>query len=144
MLWISPLYVVCDEDVCAKAGWTLPDFTSACLEGGARLFQLRAKQASGRALLDAALELGKRVHAADGRLIVNDRADIARLSRADGVHVGQDDLPTAAIRALVGADAIVGLSTHTVSQLETAIAEPVSYIAVGPVFDTATKRTGYD
>src|SRR5262249_60631420 len=69
---------------------------------------------------------------------------IARLAAADGVHVGQDDLTPAAIRMLVGASAIVGLSTHTVDQIERAVREPVSYVAIGPVFATATKATGYD
>ena len=78
------------------------------------------------------------------RVIVNDRADIARLADADGVHVGQDDLQPAQVRALVGADAIVGLSTHTLAQLDRAILEPVSYVAIGPVYTTTTKATGYE
>lgn len=77
-------------------------------------------------------------------MIVNDRADIARLSGADGVHVGQQDLSPGAVRQVVGADAVVGLSTHTVEQLERALDEPVSYVATGPVFGTMTKHTGYD
>jgi thiamine-phosphate pyrophosphorylase len=76
-------------------------------------------------------------------LIVNDRADVARLAAADGVHIGQEDLAAAAVRSIVGDDAIVGLSTHTVEQLERALHEPVSYVAVGPVFGTSTKDTGY-
>ena len=77
-------------------------------------------------------------------VIVNDRADIARLSGADGVHVGLEDLSPRAVRQLVGADAVIGLSTHTVEQLERALDEQVSYIAIGPVFGTVTKHTGYD
>jgi thiamine-phosphate pyrophosphorylase len=77
-------------------------------------------------------------------VIINDRADIARLSGAAGVHVGQDDLTPAQVRAVVGRDAIVGKSTHTVEQLERALQEPVDYVAVGPVFGTATKATGYE
>jgi thiamine-phosphate pyrophosphorylase len=76
-------------------------------------------------------------------VIVNDRADLARLSRAAGVHVGQDDLPPAAARAQLGPDAIVGCSTHSEAQIEAALGEPVTYIAVGPVFGTKTKDTGY-
>ena len=75
--------------------------------------------------------------------MVNDRADIARLAGAGGVHVGQEDLSPAAVRTIVGADAVVGLSTHTEAQIDAGVAEPVSYIAVGPVFGTATKKTGY-
>jgi thiamine-phosphate pyrophosphorylase len=77
-------------------------------------------------------------------VIVNDRADIARLSGADGVHLGQEDLSPRAVRRLVGAAAVIGLSTHTLEQLERALDEPVSYIATGPVFGTITKHTGYD
>jgi thiamine-phosphate pyrophosphorylase len=74
---------------------------------------------------------------------VNDRVDLARLSGAAGVHVGQDDIPAAAARAQLGPAAIVGLSTHTVEQIEAALREPVTYVAVGPVFGTRTKATGY-
>jgi thiamine-phosphate pyrophosphorylase len=82
-------------------------------------------------------------HAAGARVIVNDRADIARLARADGVHVGQTDLPVAAARAIAGDDAIVGISTHDPDQIDAALAGAASYVAVGPVFLTATKDTGY-
>lgn len=81
--------------------------------------------------------------AANAAVIVNDRADLARLSGAAGVHVGQNDLPPRSARAQLGPDAIVGYSTHTIVQIEGAAREPVSYIAVGPVFGTATKDTGY-
>jgi thiamine-phosphate pyrophosphorylase len=77
-------------------------------------------------------------------VVVNDRADIARLSGADGVHVGQEDLPPAAVRALVGDVSNVGLSTHTTGQVDAAVRQPVTYIAIGPVFGTATKATGYE
>jgi len=76
-------------------------------------------------------------------VIVNDRADLAMLAGAAGVHVGQDDLTPADARRLLGADALVGLSTHSVEQIQAAIREPISYLAVGPVFGTRTKDTGY-
>ena len=91
-----------------------------------------------------AAAVAERAHAAGATLIVNDRADVARLAGADGVHVGQDDLSPASVRRIVGADAIVGLSTHTTHQLDAAVREPVSYVAIGPVFGTATKATGHD
>lgn len=75
-------------------------------------------------------------------VIVNDRADIARLAGADGVHVGQTDLSPADVRRIVGDSAIVGLSTHTREQVDRALQEPVSYVAVGPIYGTATKDTG--
>jgi thiamine-phosphate pyrophosphorylase len=81
--------------------------------------------------------------AAGAILIINDRADVAALSNADGLHVGQTDLTPADARTVIGPSMILGLSTHTPAQWESAVSEPVSYIAVGPVFGTGTKDTGY-
>jgi thiamine-phosphate pyrophosphorylase len=75
---------------------------------------------------------------------VNDRADVARLAGADGLHVGQDDLTPRGARAVLGDAAMLGLSTHTHAQIQAAVEEPVSYIAIGPVFGSVTKATGYD
>jgi thiamine-phosphate pyrophosphorylase len=77
-------------------------------------------------------------------VIVNDRVDLALMSGAPGVHVGQDDLPVPAVRALLGPQAVVGYSTHSVEQIDDAARQPASYIAVGPVFPTRTKDTGYE
>ncbi len=76
-------------------------------------------------------------------VIVNDRADIARLSAADGVHVGQEDLDPASARRVLGGAAIVGISTHSSDQVRAASKMAVDYIAVGPIFGTSTKDTGY-
>ncbi len=105
---------------------------------GVRLVQLRAKAASSGALLDAARELVSALPPSC-RLIVNDRADVVLLAGAAGVHVGQADLPPAAARQLLGPDRIVGLSTHTVEQVDAANLAPVDYVAFGPVFATMTK-----
>lgn len=115
----------------------------AFLQGGARFLQLRAKHLpSGEflALCDAVIGLARPLGAT---VIVNDRVDLALVAGAAGVHVGQDDLPVAAARALLGPDAIVGFSTHTVDQVEAALRMPISYLAVGPVFGTRSKDTGY-
>jgi thiamine-phosphate pyrophosphorylase len=130
--------------VCARAGWTLPDFASACIDGGARFLQLRAKQIGGQAFLDDASAIVARAAPAGALVVINDRADVARLSGAAGVHVGQEDLTPRQVRILVGAAAMVGLSTHDAAQCEAGLGQPVSYLAVGPVFGTATKATGYD
>ena len=93
------------------------------------------------------LDLVARVVARAGNrasVIVNDRPEIAMLASAAGVHVGQDDMSVAEARALVGKRAIVGLSTHSVEQAMLALDQPVSYIAIGPVFETRTKATGYE
>ena len=119
------------------------DLAAAFLRGGARLLQLRAKTLPGDALLATASAVVSLAHRHQARVIVNDRADIARLAGADGIHVGQDDLPPATVRALLGEAAIVGLSTHTLEEVERALLAPVSYVAIGPVFGTATKATGH-
>jgi thiamine-phosphate pyrophosphorylase len=106
--------------------------------------QLRAKSLSGDAFLATASAVVQLARRHQARVVINDRADMARLADADGVHVGQEDLPPARARALVGVDASVGLSTHTIAQLDRAILEPISYVAIGPVYSTTTKATGYD
>jgi thiamine-phosphate pyrophosphorylase len=115
----------------------------ACLAGGARFLQLRAKHLQGAAFLDLASAVVAVARSARAIIIVNDRADVAKLAGADGVHLGQDDLSPAAARAMLGPDAIIGRSTHSVTQIEAAATEPVDYLAIGPVFETATKATGY-
>ena len=119
---------------------TLVDRVTAAVRGGATSVQVRLKSATPREVVEITRSIISKVSVP---VIVNDRADIARLSGADGVHLGQDDLGPAAARAIVGHDAIVGLSTHTRPQLDAALREPVTYIAIGPVFGTSTKATGY-
>ena len=109
-------------------------------EGGARLVQLREKHLSPREFYEEALEALRVARTFGARLVVNDRADIARAVGADGVHLGQDDMPPEAARALLGERALVGCSTHSVEQAVAAAATPVSYIAIGPVFATSSKE----
>ena len=134
---------IVDGDAAARHGWTMIDLASAYLSGGVTLLQVRAKNAASGWLLDVASAIVTLAHQAGARVIINDRGDITRLSGADGVHVGQEDLPPASVRRVVGAEAIVGLSTHTPEQVDRAVREPVTYIAIGPVFSTDTKTTGY-
>ena len=128
----------------AGAGWTPLDLARAFLDGGARLLQLRAKGMPSGALLELAEAIVEMADQYEAGLIVNDRVDVARLAGAEGVHVGQEDLPPAAAREQLGPAAIVGYSTHSVAQAEAALREPISYLAVGPVFGTSTKDTGYN
>lgn len=138
------LCAILDEETAGRTGWTLPGLAEAYLAGGATLLQLRAKRASSGWLLDTATRIQKLALGSQAIVIINDRADIARLADAAGVHVGQDDVPAGAAREIIGAERIVGLSTHTPEQLESALAEPISYVAVGPVFPSSTKATGYE
>jgi len=141
---IDPLYAILDVALCRERGLEPLAVLDAFLAGGARLIQLRDKtpsSASRLALADAAVA---RARPAGALLIVNDRADIAAMSRADGVHVGQEDLAVADARAVVGADAIVGISTHDPAQVDAAAKTDATYIAVGPIYGTTTKETGYE
>jgi thiamine-phosphate pyrophosphorylase len=115
----------------------------AYIAGGARILQLRAKSAPSGLFLKWSEEIVARARQAGAILIVNDRPDIARLSNADGVHLGQDDIDPMSARKLVGGNAVVGLSTHSLDQAKAAVGLPVDYVAIGPVFGTATKETGY-
>jgi thiamine-phosphate pyrophosphorylase len=130
--------------VAARAGWTAPALADAYLAGGARFIQLRAKTAPGGLFLEMCEAVVARAHAAGAIVIVNDRADLARFARADGVHLGQDDLPPAMARQVLGGEAIVGYSTHTLEQVRVASRLPIDYIAVGPIFGTTSKDTGFD
>jgi thiamine-phosphate pyrophosphorylase len=120
------------------------DVARAFLTAGAKLLQLRCKSLPSGAFLDLANDILDDARQANATLIINDRADVAALSGADGLHVGQTDLAPADARAVIGATAMLGLSTHTKEQWEQAVEEPVSYLAIGPAFRTGTKDTGYE
>jgi thiamine-phosphate pyrophosphorylase len=139
----QPLHAIVDVEAADRAGWRPAPLARAFLDGGARLLQLRAKGLPSGAFLDLCDEVVALARAAEAQVIVNDRVDLARLSGAAGVHVGQDDLRPADARAVLGDAAVVGLSTHSVSQIEASLHEPVTSIAIGPVFGTHTKDTGY-
>ena len=138
------LHAMLDVDTAERAGWAPADLARAFLDGGATWIQIRAKQLPSGDFLELCDSVVRSAEAHRATVIVNDRADLALLSGAAGVHVGQDDLTPASVRRLLGPDAIVGYSTHTTDQFDAALLEPVSYIAVGPVFGTSTKETGYE
>lgn len=108
-------------------------------KGGALLIQVRDKTSNARDFLESAKAAVIAARECGVKLIINDRADIAAAVRADGVHLGQDDLPVAAARELLGAKAIIGLSTHSLLQAEAATRLGIDYLALGPVFSTGTK-----
>ncbi len=126
-----------------RAGWTISALADAFLAGGARFIQLRCKAIPSSEFLAICEDVTTRARAAGATVVVNDRADVARLAGAAGVHLGQDDLHPEAARRILGDAAVVGVSTHSLEQVRAAAALPVSYIAVGPVFVTQTKNTGY-
>ena len=109
------------------------------LAAGVRFFQYRNKSESRKKTYEQALPLAAAARQAGALFIVNDHADIAAAVEADGVHLGQDDLPPEAARRLLDKDCIIGFSTHTQRQAELAAKLPVDYIALGPVFPTKSK-----
>jgi thiamine-phosphate pyrophosphorylase len=109
------------------------------LAGGATLIQLREKRAPARTFFDEAIEAARLAHAHGAKLIINDRVDIAISVHADGVHLGQDDMPVEAARRLLGEQAIIGFSTHNLEQVKAALDLPIDYLAFGPVFSTTSK-----
>ncbi|HVH54803.1 MAG TPA: thiamine phosphate synthase [Vicinamibacterales bacterium] len=143
---LPPLYPIIDVDLCRMRGLDPVAFAASCVRGGAQLVQVRQKGNAGgtAALLAVVRGVVGEGRAAGTRVIVNDRADVAAMSGADGVHVGQQDLPPSAARLVAGADSVIGISTHTREQIDEAAAGPADYIAVGPIFRTTTKETGYD
>lgn len=112
----------------------------AMLAGGARCLQLRLKDAAPREVLTIAQALRTATTAAGALLIINDRPDIARAACADGVHLGQDDLPIAAARRVLASGQRVGLSTHDLAQAVAGHAAGADYLGVGPMFTTQSKR----
>jgi thiamine-phosphate pyrophosphorylase len=109
-------------------------------EGGAQVIQLREKGLTDRDLLGRAREVRRWTRRAGVLFVLNDRPDVARLAEADGVHLGQDDLPVKEARRILGPDALVGVSTHTLEQLRQAVLDGASYVGVGPVFPSRTKE----
>lgn len=130
------LYVLLTSELCRQD----PVLTAhAAIAGGADVIQLREKTLPHRQFWELARRLRALTLESETLLIINDRADIAAAVGADGVHVGQDDLPVAAARRIVGGDKLVGLSTHSLEQARAAVAAGADYIGVGPMFASPTK-----
>ena len=134
---LPKIYPITDAQL---SGLSHAEQVARLIEGGASLIQLRDKFSAPREFYrEAAASLQiARDHGA--RLIINDRVDIALALKADGVHLGQTDMPPAAARQLLGKEAIIGFSTHNLAQARLACALPVDYLAFGPIFQTSTKE----
>ncbi len=131
------LYVIMDASL-LKISETA--FAQMLAESGVGLVQYRSKAASSRDCFEASLPLAELFRSRGVRFIVNDRADVAALVGADGVHVGQEDLPVEQVRAILGNERCVGVSTHNLEQFRRAAATSADYIAVGPIFPTSSKH----
>lgn len=107
--------------------------------GGATLIQLREKHLPALQFYEHAKAAVAAARKTGAQLIINDRVDVALATGAQGVHLGQDDLPPEAARKLLGNEAVIGYSTHSIEQAQQALTLPIDYIAIGPIFETATK-----
>jgi thiamine-phosphate pyrophosphorylase len=134
----SPLYAILDTALVGTR--SIPSTLDDLLNAGVKVIQYRHKGTFGRENWQECCTLIQRTHAAGGLFIINDRPDMAKLCAADGVHLGQDDVPIDKARWFLGDDAIIGCSTHHIEQFEAALELPVDYIAVGPIFATASKE----
>jgi thiamine-phosphate pyrophosphorylase len=110
------------------------------IKGGAEIIQLREKTASSSDFYEAAQEVMIFARTRNVKIIINDRVDIALAVGADGIHLGQNDLPPAKARKILGANAIIGFSTHNIEQAIKAVKLPIDYLAIGPIFATDTKE----
>lgn len=138
-LVLPAFYPILDVDVARARGLDPLNVLEGWLSAGVRLVQLRAKALEGAAFLELADRCAQRAAATGATFIVNDRADVALLSRAQGVHLGQDDLPPAAARHVITSQGLIGWSTHNQTQVEAASSLPIDYLAIGPVFGTTSK-----
>jgi thiamine-phosphate pyrophosphorylase len=133
------LYPILDIDTLARKNCPPERAAAAWLEAGARVLQFRQKGHWSRAVFEQAERIACLCQQHRALFIVNDRADMAMLLQA-GLHLGQDDLPPRDARRLLGSDAVLGYSTHNAEQLAAAAAEPVTYMALGPIFATGSKH----
>ncbi|MCP4724656.1 MAG: thiamine phosphate synthase [bacterium] len=131
------LYAILDSSFVQKEKY--PETALRLIDGGASIIQLRMKDASMRKILDAARDVSAICRERDIIFIINDYPEIASLCGADGVHLGQDDLPPRDVRRVIPAEMLIGVSTHTMEQAMQAYEESPDYIAIGPVHDTKSK-----
>lgn len=131
------LYVIIDSK--ATKGRDLVYVAKEAVAGGADIIQLHEKETSAREIVEVGRAIRKAIGTESAVFMMNDRPDIALAVEADGVHLGQDDIPVDAARAILGKGKIIGLSTHSLVQAEVAQKSGADYIGVGPVFSTPTK-----
>ena len=134
----TDIYAITDSNL--SLGRPVEVVVGALLDAGVKMVQYREKKKKAGEMLKECEILRRMTAEAGAFFIVNDHVDIAMLVKADGVHVGQEDLPVARVRELVGEDCVIGLSTHTPEQAAAAVRDGADYIGVGPLFATQTKE----
>lgn len=138
-LKLPKLYPVLDTELLSRRGLKPGEAAEAILEGGARILQFRHKTFFSRDVFDQAARIAELCRAANALFVINDRADVAMLLDAS-LHLGQEDLAPRDARAIMPEGAIIGFSTHNEGQLRAGDREPVDYLAIGPIFSTASKQ----
>jgi len=136
---LPAFYPIFDSETATRRGISALAAVEQMLEAGARILQFRHKRFFSRDVFDEMERVAALCAEAGVLFVVNDRADLARLAGA-ALHLGQEDLPPSEARKIVGAETVIGFSTHSESQLRAAAAEPVDYLAFGPIFGTASKQ----
>ncbi len=136
---LPPFYPILDSGLCAKRGVRLQEIAEEWLASGVGILQLRHKGFFSRDVLAEAEQIQSLCRAAGAIFVMNDRADLAAMLGC-ALHLGQDDLPPSAARRVTGADTVIGFSTHNEAQFRAAEREPVNYLALGPIFGTASKE----
>jgi thiamine-phosphate pyrophosphorylase len=139
-LVLPRFYPILDAGLLLRAGLSIESFARELRAAGIRFLQYRDKDAADELLLERAVMLRRVFPASDSCLILNDRVPLVLSAGYDGVHVGQEDLSPAEARLVLGSEMVVGVSTHSESQLLDAAASPVDYVAIGPVFATSSKQ----
>jgi len=135
---IPAFYPILDTEAAAQRNVDVVDAAAQMLEGGAQILQFRHKGFWSRGMFESLQRVAELSGNSGVSFVVNDRADLAKLASA-GLHLGQDDLPPSAARLIVGAATMIGFSTHNEAQLRAAAQEPADYLALGPIFGTASK-----
>ena len=139
MITVAPLYLITDRAACR--GRPLLEVVEAAVAAGVRWVQYREKELPRRARYEEARQLRELTRRAGAALVINDELDLAVAVEADGLHLGQEDLPLSIARQHIGSGRFIGMSTHTPQEAREAVAGGADYLAVGPVFATATKST---
>jgi thiamine-phosphate pyrophosphorylase len=137
-MMLSPLYFITDRQAGGKR--SVPDLVKAALEGGLKLLQYREKTLSKREAFHVAQALRELTRSARAVFIINDDLDLAMAVEADGVHLGQEDLPLPVAREILGDRKIIGISVRDISAAQRAVHEGANYLAVGPLFESSTKQ----
>lgn len=137
-LKLPSFYPILDTEAAARRNVDVLDAARQVVEGGAQILQFRHKGFWSRNVFETLQRVAELCRNAGVVFVVNDRADLAKLAGA-ALHLGQDDLPPSVARSIVGAETLIGFSTHNEAQLRAAVEEPADYLALGPIFGTASK-----